>query len=195
MLVSPRRFIGALALVLVVMSGAAAAQSTRTPFDRLALDSPEAAVARFVDAYRQRDYVTVYWILSPAAQKAWTDDFYVFNMEPLIAKLPAGRQSEILMTGIPPMDQWDQQDGSWLFDRIMVTSEAAGALPVQMPQNGTAGKPQPRADGAVTIGFGQGATAVKFRLVRAPSGQWRVFSVSAGGGNPDRAPWGLGKTD
>ena len=195
MLVSPRRFVGALALVLVVMSGAAAAQSTRTPFDRLALDSPEAAVARFVDAYRQHDYVTVYWILSPAAQKAWTDDFYAFNMEPLIAKLPAGRQSEILMAGIPPMDQWDQQDVSWLFDRVMVTAEAAGALPVQMPKDGAAGSPQPRADGAVTIGFGQGTAAVKFRLVRAPSGQWRVFSVSAGGGNPDRAPWGLGKTD
>jgi hypothetical protein len=193
--VSLRRIIGALVLGLVMVAGDAAAQTGRTPFERLPLDSPEAAVARFVDAYRQRDYVTVYWILSPAAQKAWTDDFYAFNMEPLIAKLPDRRASEIMRTAFPPMNQWDQTDVSWVFDHVMVAAGAVGALPVKMPQDGAAGKPQPRPDGAVTIGFGQGAAAVKFRLVRAPSGQWRVFSVSAGGGNPDRAPWGLGKVD
>lgn len=191
---SPRRLVGALTLSLVVMSGAAGAQSARTPFERLALDSPEAAVVRFVDAYRQHDYVTVFWILSPAAQTAWNSAFNTFDMEAIMAKLPAGRQSEILMAGIPPMDQWDQQDVSWLFDRVMVAAAAAGALPVQIPKDGAAGPPQPRSDGAVTIGFGRGATAVKFRLVRAPSGQWRVFSVS-GGGNPDRPPWGLGKVE
>jgi hypothetical protein len=191
-----RRIIGALVLGLVVMSGAAAAQTGRTPFDRLPLDSPEAAVARFVEAYRQRDYVTVYWILSPAAQTAWNRDFNSYDMEPLVAKLPDnGRASEIMHKAFPTIDQWDQTEMSWLFDRIMVGAEVAGALPVQMPKDGAAGPAQPRADGAVTIGFGQGAAAVKFRLVRAPSGQWRVFSVIAGGGNPDRAPWGLGKVD
>lgn len=192
---SLRRIIGVLVLGLVLVSGAAAAQTGRTPFDRLPLDSPEAAVARFVDAYRQRDYVTVFWILAPAAQTAWNSDFNTFDMEPLVAKLPDGRASEIMHKAFPPMDQWDQTDVSWVFDRVMVAAELAGALPVQMPKDGAAGPPQPRADGAVTIGFGQGAAAVKFRLVRAPSGQWRVFSVIAGGGNPDRAPWGLGKVD
>jgi hypothetical protein len=193
--VSLRRIIGALVLGLVMVSGVAAAQTGRTPFDRLPLDSPEAAVARFVEAYRQRDYVTVFWILSPAAQTAWNNDFNTFDMEPLVAKLADGRTSEIMHKAFPPMDQWDQTDVSWVFDRVMVAAETAGALPVQMPKDGAAGSALPRADGAVTIGFGQGVTAVKFRLVRAPSGQWRVFSVIAGGGNPDRAPWGLGKVD
>lgn len=192
---SPRRILGALVLSLVMVSGTAAAQTGRTPFDRLGLDSPAAAVARFVDAYRQRDYVTVYWILSPAAQTAWSKDFFAFNMQPLMAELPEGRASELLHTAFPPVDQWDQTDVSWVFDRIMVTAGAAGALPVRMPQDGAAGPPQQRPDGTVTIGFGQGAGAVKFRLERAPSGQWRVFSVIAGGGNPDRAPWGLGTAD
>jgi hypothetical protein len=117
--------------------------------------------------------------------------FQTFNMEQLMGPLPADLRSTVLQAAVPPMAEWDQTDMSWLFDHLMLTVETVGALPLRLPDQGTAGEPQLRPDGTATVAFGSGSEAVKFRLARSPAGQWRVSSVVGAGGNPDRPPWGL----
>jgi hypothetical protein len=184
------RIIAVLSLV-ALLTTTAAAQAPRTPFDRLDLATPQSAVARFVAAYRGRDYVTVFWILSPQSQNAWIEAFQTFNLGQLTGPLPADLRSTVMQAAIPPMAEWDQTDTSWLFDHLMVTVESVGALPLRLPEQGTAGESLSRADGTATVGFGSGPGAVKFRLVRSPAGQWRVSSVVGAGGNPERPPWGI----
>lgn len=187
------RIVAAVALILALLPVPAGAQAGRTPFDRLGLATPEATVARFVAAWRGRDYVTVFWILAPATQTAVMQDIYNLSTDRVLGPMAVEKSLSIIGQAIPSQPQWDQTDQSWMFDRLMLVGMAAGASPLTLPDQGTPGPAQTGPGGQATVLFGTGAGTVTFRLVLSPAGQWRLVSAMGADGDPDLPPWGLGK--
>jgi hypothetical protein len=53
-------------------------------YDKLNLTTADAALRTFLTAYRQGDFVSVYWIFAPSTQTAWYDHLLTFRMGSLI---------------------------------------------------------------------------------------------------------------
>ena len=186
------RIVATIALVLVLLPAPAGAQAGRTPFDRLDLATPESAVAQFVAAWRGRDYVTVFWILAPATQTVVMQEAAILSTDRVLGPLTTKQSLSVFEQSVPPLDQWDQTDQSWMFDRLMLAGMAAGASPLTLPDQGTPGPAQTGPDGQATVLFGAGDDAVTLRLKLSPAGRWRVVSAMGTGGDPALPPWGLG---
>jgi limonene-1,2-epoxide hydrolase len=56
----------------------------RTYYDSLALSTPEAAVRTFTQAFQERDFPTVFWVLHPNAQQQWWRHFGLKRFENLV---------------------------------------------------------------------------------------------------------------
>lgn len=193
-----RRFVATIhALVLglsCAMLQATAAVAPRNAYERLDLATPEAAVAQFVQAWRGRDYVSAFWILAPTTQQILVRDVAAFHLGAMLGPLPADRAEAIVVAAVPPIDSWEQWDTSWVFDRLMMAADAEKVSPLRLPDQGTTGPVRTDDSGQATVAFGTGPDAVMFRLVRLPSGQWRVLSATGPGSDPGQPPpWGIGE--
>lgn len=175
-----------------------------TAYDRLDLSSPDAALRAFLTAYRQGDYVTVYWILAPATQLEWQKRLMMLDLGPMLRK-PRGQASfptATLEELVPPIDQWEQQDTSFLFAHVMTFAKSHDLLPLDLaglpddlspaglPELGTLIRTDER-HAELTVPLKAYAQPVVFRLETSPLGKWRVRQVIPPGGDEASLPWGL----
>jgi hypothetical protein len=175
--------------------------SYRTYYDSLSLDTPEAAIQTFVQAFRQSDFVTVYLILGPAAQQV-----LVTNRELL-------RYDGVITEGTPPMPSgeflqtWNRRlqahkmehiyDTLQSYDLMLGTAVEYSALRIELPGEVTTlnisdsitTSGQPALDVATRVDGIDGV--VVFRMVQSPSEKWRVFQVIWPGGDESEVPWAV----
>lgn len=179
------------AMGFAALPGAARAQ--RTIFERLAFDDPRAAVNAFLDAWRAQDFVTVFWILAPATQRAIAESIHRFDLVPIVGQLPdPSRMMEMLELALPSIDSWEHDsETSWLFDRIMMVGRRFGASPFSAPAGDASGSdivvtaPGPSRSASVSVG------ALQFRLTTSPAGHWRVAGAFGPNADPTALPWGI----
>jgi hypothetical protein len=171
--------------------------SHRTYYDSLNLESPEAAIETFVQAWQQHDYKTVYMILAPAAQQIlqinrdtllWFDG--VTN-EGQHVKAFLQARGESLLTMEHVYDMFHS------FDLVLLTAAEHSALQIYLPGPVTI---LDTSDSATTPG--QAALdvttrvegidgVVTFRMVQSPRQKWRVFQVIWPDGDEGRVPWAI----
>ena len=179
----------------------ARAASGSLAFERLDLRSPEAALRQFLSAYRRGDYVTAYWIMTPASQQAFTRHLARFEFS-RIARLPAGSAALHAAEMMPVPSQLEQTDASFIFAHAMGVAQRLGIMPLNL-----SGLPEdvspanvPRlgsriqlADGRVEFSVPLRAyrAPVAFRMVPAQGGRWRLEQVLPPGGTADSTPFGL----
>lgn len=196
-----------LGLALGAASGTALAQvSVRgTAYDRLDLASPEAALRTFLGAYKAGDFVTVYWVFSPATQTAWQNQYFMLNFDRMLRNNTGEQLYQQPYAGrlMPAIAELEQQDLSFLFANILNVGADHHLLPLDLSglpddlspaalaQLGAAPRPIP---GGVEIALPLPAypQPVAFRLERSPLGKWRVRQIIPPGGDETSLPWGLG---
>jgi hypothetical protein len=103
---------------------------TGTAHDKLDLASPEAALRTFLTAYRQGDFITAFWVLSPQAQREWKKhlDLFMFDSLCLMRGAPTSAMRPLIEALVPPMDKWEQpEDVSFLFAHLMTVAQLVTA--------------------------------------------------------------------
>lgn len=174
-------------------------------YEKLELQSPDAALRLFLSAFRDGDYVTAYWILSLPAQKDSEDAVYAFNF----SRLVAGRGGQPISTEdmreyMPAMDDREQLDFGFLFSTIMNVAREKGTLPLDLdglPKDLSAanvpalGVRSETTDGTVQIAVSLKAypAPVLFRLNQSRLGKWRLSQIIPPGGDETSKPFGLKK--
>lgn len=195
----------ALAVLVKPLVGSVSAQTlaTGTAYDKLDLASPEAALRTFLTAYRQGDFVTAFWVLSPQAQREWKKhlDLFMFD-RPCLVRSATSVMGPLIEVLVPPMDKWEQpEDVSFLFAHLMTVAQQRSWLPLDLdglPADLSASKvPAPGArrdtrDGHVDIAVPLRAypAPVIFRLETSPLSKWRVRQAIVPGTDDNAIPWG-----
>lgn len=179
----------------------AAPSSGSLAYDRLDLQSAEAALRTFLSAYRRGDYVTAFWILTPASQSAFYTHLARFDMR-RVARVTASSALMHAAEMIPAQAQMDQTDMSFLFAHAMAVARRLDIMPLNLaglpedvsptnvPRLGTRNQ---LADGRVEFAVplpGYRAPVV-FRMVQRAQGRWRLEQVLPPGGVLDSLPFGL----
>lgn len=170
-------------------------------FDRLDLRTPESALRRFLSAYRQGDYVTAYWIMTPASQQAFVRHLSRFEFN-RIARLPASSAVLHAAEMMPAVSQMEQTDTSFYFAHAMAVAHRLGVMPLNLsglpedvsPTNvPRLGSRNQLADGKVEFSVPLRAyrAPVVFRFVSAQGGRWRLEQILPPGGTVDSLPFGL----
>jgi len=209
---SSRLVRGLRACLLLLGIVAAATSSARagdfsiegTAYEKLDLASPEAAVRTFLNTYRAGDFVTAFWIFTRTTQRAWRYHIDGLDIRQITrGELPSGQMKiELLKALVPPLEQWEQEEVSFLFASFMQGARRRNILPLDVTglapsltaplMHKTA--PQ-RADGSVDIAVDLPAypQPVIFRLERSPLGRWRIRQIIPPGGDETSLPFGLAK--
>lgn len=180
---------------------AAHSSSGSIAFDRLDLRSPEAALRQFLSAYRRGDYVTAYWIMTPASQSAFARHLARFEFN-RIARLPASSAVLHAAEMMPAVSQMEQTDTSFYFAHAMTVAHRLGVMPLNLtglpedvsPANvPRLGSRNQLTDGRVEFSVPLRAyrAPVVFRMVAAHGGRWRLEQVLPPGGTVDSVPFGL----
>lgn len=170
-------------------------------FDRLDLRTPESALRRFLSAYRQGDYVTAYWIMTPSSQQAFVRHLSRFEFN-RIARLPASSAVLHAAEMMPAISQMEQTDTSFYFAHAMAVAHRLGVMPLNLtglpedvsPTNvPRLGSRNQLTDGRVEYSVPLRAyrAPVVFRMVATQGGRWRLEQVLPPGGSVDSIPFGL----
>jgi hypothetical protein len=170
-------------------------------YDRLNLTTPDAALRTFLSAYRDGDFVTVFWIFSPSTQTEWFRRLAQFRIDTLVKGFDF-KDTALMADLVPPLKEIDQTDFGFAFAHMMVTAKRRGMLPLDVtglpvdlsPQNVpllgkvTATTPV-EVDIAVALKNYTGP--VIFRMQLARSGRWRLLQIIPPGGDEQSIPFGL----
>lgn len=170
-------------------------------YDRLDLQSAEAALRTFLSAYRRGDYVAAFWILAPASQAAFYTHLSRFDMR-RVARVNAESALMHAAEMIPSPAQMDQTDLSFIFAHAMAVARRLDIMPLNLaglpedlspanvPRVGTRNQ---LADGRVEFSVPLPAyrAPVVFRMVQRAQGRWRLEQVLPPGGVLDSLPFGL----
>jgi len=192
------------ALLLLSSPGLVASahpSSGSVAFDRLDLRSPEAALRQFLSAYRRGDYVTAYWIMTPASQQAFARHLARFEFN-RIARLPASSAVLHAAEMMPAVSQMEQTDTSFYFAHAMAVAHRLGVMPLNLtglPEDVSTtnvpriGSRNQLADGKVEYAVPLRAyrAPVVFRFVSTQGGRWRLEQILPPGGTVDSLPFGL----
>lgn len=204
-----RTGLACLVVALAALGTPAAAQPvTRTApssgshaYDRLDLQSAEAALRTFLSAYRRGDFVTAFWILAPASQSAFYTHLSRFDMR-RVARVKAESALMHAAEMIPSPAQMDQTDISFIFAHAMAVARRLDIMPLNLaglpedlspanvPRVGTRNQ---LADGRVEFSVALPAyrSPVVFRMVQRGPGRWRLEQVLPPGAVLDSLPFGL----
>lgn len=173
------------AALLLAAAVPAVAQPTGSFYDRLSLDTPEAAGRAFALAWRGGDYATCHVILHPATQLAWSQLVATLDLRRTVRR-GATIDLAALQDVIPGTQTWEHQDGWWLFHNAMQVIARANLLPIRVPEDGfiapgggTADEPRLLTGGDLVL-----------VMARSPAGRWRVRVAMPLDGNAALAPFG-----
>lgn len=173
----------------------------RTYYESLDLDTPEAAVRTFVDAFQRQDFPTVFLIFAANTQFRWVQLVNLLRYGELLQIEKWDQVKEDIPTFSQGIGHGEHSDAlpSFLFDSLMLAAKKHSALLIDLSGEVTILGSQP----AVTeIEGEQGAVdvraavdgiegAVIFRMGQAPSGRWRVLQVIVPAGNEALRPWSV----
>lgn len=194
----------AIAAAILLLSGAAPAQQAtpgsiftngaRTYYEAIDFSTPETAARAFLAAWARRDYPTVNVILSQSAQAGWVGQITrTFSLRTLLP-----RQADAVMQesvyGPGGGSQWDElmTDPNLLFDNLMQTAERFDALPFTIGAAAKIGTPAVAGDAATVPVKTEGRpAAIKLKLVRLPSGRWKLDQIVLPDADPTLKPWGF----
>ncbi|OWJ67312.1 hypothetical protein [Inquilinus limosus] len=193
----------AAAAAILLLSGAAPAQQAtpgsiftngaRTYYEAIDFSTPETAARAFLAAWARHDYATANAILSPEAQAGWVGQITrTFNLRTLLP-----RQADAVMQKSvygPGDSLWDElmTDPNLLFDNLMQTAERFDALPFTIGTAAKAGTSAVAGDAATLPVKTEGRpAAIKLKLVRLPSGRWKVDQIVLPDADQTLKPWGF----
>lgn len=179
----------------------------RTYYEGLNLESPEAAVQTFVDAFQRRDFMTVYFVLSPKAQTRWLQLIRLFDSDELI-RLDEDDDPRTVLADVPVLGtgldfdvlEHSPSEGFYLFDGLMLEAARQDRLLIDL--RGEVVISESRmvnmlTDNQLDLVMDVPATVegiegeVIFRVNQAPSGRWRVHQVIVPGGDESKFPWSV----
>ena len=189
----------ALAAVLLLAGGAAAAQTAspgtaRTYYDTIDLSAPDAAAQSFLAAWARRDYATVHMTFSPEAQRGWygqiARNFSVATLFPAQAK--AVWDGSIYGEAGRARAEEFASDLNLIFDDLMLAAEQAGALPFTLGPGAKVANQSASGDAAkLTVETGGRPATIGLKLVRLPSGRWKIDQIVLPDADPALKPWGF----
>jgi hypothetical protein len=177
-------------------------EQPRTYYDTLDLSTPEITAETFSDAFAREDFLTVYLVLSTRSQFIFLQRLrlldYSYIVQPDSFELIRDDVS-VFSEGIGAGEHADE--GWYVFDQIMLAAKRHDVLLIDL--SGEVEVLDSRIveledyDQAVDVvcdveGI-QGE--VVFRMIQAPSGNWRVYQVIVPGGDEDMVPWSVPQGD
>ena len=171
----------------------------RTWYESLALDTPEAALETFVDAFQRQDFPTVFLVLAPQAQFRWMQTVNLLRFGHLVQEEQWEAIEERVPTFAEGLGHGEHSDGmvSYLFDEIMLAAQEVDGLLTDLSGEVTVLESEssqtPDGDAAtdiITTVEGIEGTVI-FRMVHAPRGRWRVLQVIVPDGDEQRLPWSV----
>ena len=187
-------FVGA--YILMNQGGKFSLGEARTYYESLNLDTPEAAVETFTEAFAREDFPTVFLILSLRAQIAFDRRFsegeyqYLFDIESSEAVL-----NEVTFYSKSP-DYYEHTSIWYLFDEVMLAAKKYDAILIDLSGRVNILSTEPSEtqweetiDVLAEVEDIHGV--VRFRMVQAPSGHWRVFQVILEDGDEETFPWAV----
>jgi hypothetical protein len=173
----------------------------RSYYDTLPLDLAEQTTRKFVQAFQEHDFVTVYMMLAPIIQQRLTNNpMTLFDSIILEESFEKNEALQLVWHDRLLKDNEHFMDTLNLFDAMMLTAAQHSALSAHLPgeltilsANETRLQTGHTAIEIVTS-FTEIEEPIVFRLVRSPRGKWRVFQVVWPDGNQERYPWALPAT-
>ncbi len=170
----------------------------RTYYAGLSLDSPEASVKTFSDAFQREDFFTVFLILSPSTQIRVENNINTLNYKDLIDVENLMEAEEVLVNTpqFQIMSEWEHLGAAsiYLFDSIMLAAKQHSVFLIDLGGNMSILNSEPSGEGlGVDIHAnidGIDGTVI-FRTEQSPSGRWRIQQVIVPGGNEDLVPWSI----
>lgn len=192
-----RSNVGVIALVLVL--GLLAAGCTESSdsdgalnfYESLDLASPTAAVETFSDAFARKDFMTVWLAFDTKAQLVAEQSFNLLQWSKLLRTdaLPdMGSEiaSALSLQNLETTDRWH------VFERILMIADEHDAYLIDLRGDVTPGGETPVGDDVEVTSVVEGIDGeVRFRMVRSPSGRWRVLRVIVPGGDEGNIPWSI----
>jgi hypothetical protein len=180
----------------VVSAADAAPAAPRIYIDTLNMTSPQASAETFVKAFARSDYFAVFKLLTPEAQRGFTESVYTLDLPHLLPEMKG-----MNLTGSTYFDMRSKEDvhevaedQALLFDDIMMAAQRLYILPFTLGANAKVGKAETR-DGHATaqvVTEGQ-PPALTLQLARTTSGRWKVDRIVWPGSSGDDRPWGSQK--
>lgn len=194
----------ATAAAILLLTGTALAQSAATPgsiftngartyYEAIDFSTPETVAQAFLAAWARRDYATASVILSPAAQQGWLGQISrTFSFRTLLP-----RQADAVMQASvygANGAQWPElmTDPNLIFDNLMQTAERLDALPFTIGADAKVTHDDANGDAATVAADTAGRPAtLKLKLVRLPSGRWKLDQIVLPDADPALKPWGF----
>ena len=186
--------IAAAGLLLALSAMPLAAQEGRTLIERLPLDTPESAVAAFIEAFKTKDFLSAYYMMSPEAKRAFVDRYYEFNS----AQFLVGNVSAVPDSILGDFDKRPEGvleevgfDSAQIFDNIMFHAEARDLLPFDLT-SASVSEVAGASEGSVMVAIeGAKPATLQIETVIIYTGDWRIDRISWQGSMPDAKPWGV----
>jgi hypothetical protein len=188
------------ALVLSLSCTLSQQEQPRTYYEGLNLETPEAAVETFVDAFQRDDFMTVYLVLAPQAQMQWRQRIQLLSYQELFQcdgeecrQIAEDTFPDGIFEGEHSPDTW------YYFDQSMLTAKEHDALLIDLSgeveitdtDDSETYDGEDAVDVIATVEGIEGQIA--FRMVQAPSDRWRVLQVIVPDGDEEMVPWAMPK--
>ncbi|HEY70009.1 MAG TPA: hypothetical protein G4O08_05430 [Anaerolineae bacterium] len=177
-------------------------EQPRTYYDTLELSTPEIAVETFSDAFARDDFLTVYLVLSTRSQFIFLQRLRMLDYSHILQPDSFERIRDDVSTFAEGIGAGEHTDEGWyIFDQIMLAAKKHDVLLIDL--SGEVSILESRdmeldnydqvVDVICDVDGIQGR--VTFRMVQAPSGNWRVYQVIVPGGDEDMVPWAVPQGD
>ncbi len=180
----------AFVVVAAMLGSGCGGNDARTFYESLDLETPEAAVATFAEAFARDDFMTVWLVLDTESQFRFQQELSLQQHENVLA--PAG--VDALQASPDSFYGLEQGDPWYFFDRVMMLADEVDGFLIDLSAGIDIQEHVTSGDVATVTGrVGDIDEAVTFRLTRSNSGRWRVHQVAVPGGHPDLIPWSAPK--
>lgn len=170
----------------------------RTYYESLDLSSPESAVTTFTDAFARDDFLTVYLVLSSRSQFIFSQRLRLFDYSHIIQPNSFERIQDDVPLFAEGLGAGEHADESWyIFDQIMLAAKRHDALLIDL----SGGVTILDSETIVFLDYDEALEVIAevegiqgeviFRMIRAPSGKWRVYQVIVPDGDEGMVPWAV----
>ena len=170
----------------------------RTFYDTLDLSTPEIAVTTFADAFARDDFLTVYLVLSTRSQFIFLQRLRLLDYSYMIQPDSFERIRDDVTTFAEGLGEGEHIDDSWyMFDQIMLAAKRHDVLLIDLSGEVAIidSKPIEFEDHDETVDVIAEVEGIPgevvFRMIQAPSGNWRVYQVIIPGGDEEMVPWAV----
>ena len=177
-------------------------EQARTYYETLDLSTPEIAVETFSDAFARDDFLTVYLVLSTRSQFIFMQRLRMLQYSFIIQHDSFDQIRDDVPVFAEGIGAGEHADEGWyVFDQIMLAAkrhdvlliDLSGEVQILDSRNAELDDYDPVVDVVCDVAGIQGE--VVFRMIQAPSGNWRVYQVIVPGGDEDMVPWAVPQAD